>query len=80
MAELDHDDVQKVMEHRMNDKIEIIVYVDISDVKQSNIGTEETFTNKTGETKIVGNKMFVYFDGNHEHLRQEIKGNSYSLF
>jgi len=73
MAELDHDDVQKVMEHKMNDKIEIIVYVDISDVKQSNIGTEETFTNKTGETKIVGNKMFVYFDGNHEHLRQEIK-------
>lgn len=73
MAEIDHDAIQKLLEHRMNDKIEIIVYVDISDLKQSNIGTEETFTNKTGETKIVGNKMFVYFDGNHLHLRQKIK-------
>ena len=73
MAEMDHDAIQKVLEHRMNDKIEIIVYVDISDLKQSNIGTEETFTNKTGETKIVGNKMFVYFDGNHHNLRQKIK-------
>jgi hypothetical protein len=73
MAEMDHDEIQKVMEHRMNDKIEIIVYVDISDLKQSNIGTEETFTNKTGETKIVGNKMFVYFDGDHNHLRLKIR-------
>ncbi|MBK9737311.1 MAG: hypothetical protein IPO92_21110 [Saprospiraceae bacterium] len=73
MAEQDHDEIQKVLEHRMNDKIEIIVYVDVSDLKQSNIGTEETFINKTGETKIVGNKMFVYFDGNHLHLRQKIK-------
>lgn len=72
-AEYDHNDIQKVMEHRMNDKIEIIVYVDISDLKQSNIGTEETFTNKTGETKIVGNKMFVYFDGNYQNLRKKIK-------
>ena len=73
IAERDHNDIQRVLEHRMNDKIEIIVYVDISDLKQSNIGTEETFTNKTGETKIVGNKMFVYFDGDHSHLRQKIR-------
>jgi len=73
LAEIDHDEIQKVLEHRINDKIEIIVYVDVTDLKQSNIGTEETFTNKTGETKIVGNKMFVYFDGNHQNLRQKIK-------
>lgn len=73
MAEMDHDDIQRVMEHRINDKIEIIVYVDISDLKQSNIGTEETFTSKTGETKIVGNKMFVYFNGDHQDLRKKIR-------
>ncbi len=72
-AEIDHDEIQKVLEHRINDKIEIIVYVDVTDLKQSNIGTEESFNNKTGETKIVGNKMFVYFDGNHQNLRQKIK-------
>jgi hypothetical protein len=73
LAEMDHDEIQNILEHRMNDKIEIIVYVDVSDLKQSNIGTEESFNNKTGETKIVGNKMFVYFDGNHQNLRQKIK-------
>ncbi|MFN8339530.1 MAG: WD40 repeat domain-containing protein [Saprospiraceae bacterium] len=73
IAEMDHDAIQKIIEHRINDKIEIIVYTDITDLKQSNIGTEETFSNKTGETKIVGNKMFVYFDGNHLHLRKKIR-------
>ncbi len=73
MAEMDHDEIQRVLEHRINDKIEIIVYLDISDLKQSNIGTEDTFTSNTGETKIVGNKMFVYFDGNHLNLRQKIR-------
>lgn len=73
IAEMDHDEIQRILEHRMNDKIEIIVYVDVSDLKQSNIGTEETFVNKTGETKIVGNKMFVYFDGNHAQLRKKIR-------
>lgn len=73
LAEADHDHVQKVLEHRMNDKIEILVYTDLSDLKQSNIGTEETFASKGGETKIVGNKMFVYFNGVHADLRTKIR-------
>lgn len=73
MAEYDHEDIQNVMEHRINDKIEIIVYLDQSDLKQSNIGTSETFESSHGETTIIGNKMFVYFDGNHRNLRQQIR-------
>ncbi len=72
IAEKNHDRIQKVLEHRINDKIEIIVYTDVSDLKQSNIGSEEAFVNKTGETKIIGNKMFVYFDGNHQNLVKKI--------
>ena len=56
-----------------NDKIEIIVYVDLSDLKQSNIGTEDAFTNATGRTKIFGNKIFVYFNGSHADLRRQIR-------
>jgi len=80
MAELDHDEIQNIMEHRTNDKLEIIVYTDITDLKQSNIGLEETFTSKTGETKIVGNKMFVYFDGNHNNLRVQIREGIASVY
>ena len=80
LAELDHDEIQNIMEHRTNDKLEIIVYTDISDLKQSNIGLEETFTSKAGETKIVGNKMFVYFDGDHNNLRVQIREGIASVY
>ena len=80
LAELDHDEIQNIMEHRTNDKLEIIVYTDITDLKQSNIGLEETFTSKAGETKIVGNKMFVYFDGNHNNLKTQIREGIASVY
>jgi len=80
LAELDHDKIQQLLEHRINDKIEIIVYLDATDLKQSNIGYEETFLNSTGKTKIVGNKMFVFFDGDHQHLRRQIKEGIASVY
>ncbi|MEL6865559.1 MAG: hypothetical protein AAFP19_14125 [Bacteroidota bacterium] len=73
MAEMDYDAVQGILEHRMNERIEIIVYKDLTDIKQSNIGSEEAFVNTGGQTKIVGNKIFVYFNGDHNHLRQQIR-------
>ena len=73
LAELDNDRIQKVLEHRFNDKIQIVVYTDITDMKQSNIGSEELFTSRTGRTKILENKIFVYFDGDHQALRQMIR-------
>lgn len=73
LAEFDHDEVQKVLEHTISDKIEIIVYIDHTDLKQSNIGLEDAFTNASGKTKIQGHKMFVYFDGDHLNLRKQIR-------
>ena len=73
MAEFDFAEIQGVLEHRMNDKIEIIVYKDLIDLKQCNIGGEEAFENTGGQTKIVGNKMFVYFNGDHSDLRRQIR-------
>ena len=71
LAELDFEEIQNLLEHRLNNKIEIIVYTDLTDLKQSNIGSEEAFENTGGQTKIVGNKMFIHFDGNHNHLRKK---------
>lgn len=80
MAEYDFADIQGVLEHRMNDKIEIIVYKDLTDLKQSNIGSEEAFENTGGQTKIVGNKMFVYFNGDHNDLRRQIREGVASVY
>jgi hypothetical protein len=73
IAEYDFREIQGILEHRINDKMEIIVYTDITDLKQSNIGSEEAFENTGGQTKIVGNKMFVYFNGDHRDLRRQIR-------
>ncbi len=79
-AELNHDEIQNILEHRINDKIEIIVYTDITDLKQSNIGAEDIFTSKAGTTTIVGSKMFVYFDGNHNNLKLQIREGIASVY
>jgi len=73
LAELDHDEIQRILEHRINKKLEIIVYTDLSDLKQSNLGNEEAFYSVTNQTKVFGNKMFVYFDGDHQNLRKQIR-------
>jgi hypothetical protein len=80
MAEYDFEYIQSILEHRVNDKLEIIVYTDVTDLKQSNIGNEEAFTNLTGQTKIVGNKIFVYFNGDHTNLRQQIREGIASVY
>lgn len=73
LAEMDFDEIQEILEHRMNDKIEIIVFSDLTDLKMSNIGLDETFETASGRTKVANNKVFVYFDGNHNNLRKQIR-------
>jgi len=80
LAELDHEDIQKTLEHTLSNKIEIIVYTDLSDLLQSNIGSDEAFTNKSKETKVHGNKIMVYFDGNHQNLRLQIRKGIASIY
>ncbi len=80
LAEYDFYEIQGIIDHRINDKLEIIVYTDLTDLKQSNIGSEEAFENATGQTKIQGNKIFVYFDGSHRHLRRQIREGIASVY
>lgn len=73
IAEFYHDEIQNLAEHTINDKIEIIVYTDLHDLLQSNIGTEEIFETNADETKVIGSKIFVYFNGDHRHLKSQIR-------
>lgn len=90
-AEQDFAYIQGMLEHRMNEKVQLIVYVDVTDVKQSNIGSEEVFSlpgvpsgagNGGGsaagrlsvnQAKFLGNKAFVYFNGDHNDLRRQVR-------
>ena len=55
-----------------NDKVEIIIYTDLTDLKQSNIGIEDIFQGEKNKTRVEGSKMFIYFDGNHLNLVEKI--------
>ena len=74
-AEKNLDDIKQTLEYPYSGKIEILVFGDISDFNQSNVGYEpgEESYNIGGVTKILGNKIFVYFDGDHKHLNIQIR-------
>ena len=73
LAELDNPSIQNILEHKMNDKIELIVYIDLTDMKQSNLGAEEQFVGKGGITKVIENKVFLYFNGDHNAMRRQLR-------
>ena len=79
IAEANYVEIQGLLEHQMSDKIELIVYTDLSDLKQSNIGAEDAFRNEQGRVKVTGNKVFVYFDGDHTELRRQIREGTASV-
>jgi Tol biopolymer transport system component len=74
IAEADLEEIQNLLDYKLNARPEIIIYNNISDYNQTNIasGTELLY-NTGGKTTIIGNKIFVYFDGNHQNLRKQIK-------
>jgi hypothetical protein len=66
--------LEKRMEFQMEDKINVIVYNNQGDFKQSNIGlNNELSTNIGGTTKIIGDKIFVYFNGSHADLDKQVR-------
>ncbi|MEZ4886747.1 MAG: BamA/TamA family outer membrane protein [Chitinophagales bacterium] len=73
VAETNLDAIEAKLEFKVNRKVEIMVYHNLSDLKQSNIGQGIETTNTGGVTKIIGNKMFVSFDGDHNRLAEQIK-------
>lgn len=79
-AEKELPKVEELLEYRIGRRIEILVYNDLSDLNQTNIGQNLEMYNVGGMTKIIENKMFVYFDGNHEHLKQQIRRGIAQIF
>ena len=79
IAEANYPEIQQLLEHQMSDKIELIVYTDLSDLKQSNIGATDAFEVEPDRVKVEGNKVFVYFDGDHDALERQIREGTASV-
>ncbi|MCX7727876.1 MAG: hypothetical protein N2203_00230, partial [Bacteroidia bacterium] len=66
--------LEKRLDYQIEDKLSVIVYNNIHDFYQSNIGLQyDEINNVAGYTKIIGDKIFVYFDGNLEKLKHDLR-------
>lgn len=65
--------IEKAMDYGIRRRVNIIVYNDYTNLKQSNIGIGLQWQNTGGVTKLVGNKMIIYYDGNKNNLRIQIR-------
>lgn len=66
--------MEKRLDFQLDDKIDVIVYNNQNDFKQSNIGlSTEDNGNIGGVTRIIGDKIFVYFTGSHAELDKQIR-------
>ncbi len=74
-ADKEIEEVEKLFDYRTNGRLQFMIFNRYSDLKQTNIGLEgdEMIGNTGGLTRVMGNKVLIYFDGDHEHLRQQIR-------
>jgi len=73
VAELELPSIEEFVEFGLQRRINIVIYNNYDEMQQSNIGLGIDWQNTGGVTKLVNNKMILYFDGNHDNLRRQIR-------
>ena len=73
IAEKELPEIEKAVEYGLQRRANIAIYNDFDELKQSNIGLNMDWQTTGGITKLVNNKMIIYFDGNHAHLRKQVR-------
>ena len=73
LAEKELPGLEDFVEYGSQRRINIVVYNNFNDLQQSNVGLGIDWQNTGGVTKFVNNKMIVYFNGDHENLKKQIR-------
>lgn len=73
VAEEELPQLEEFVEYGMQRRANIVVYNSFNDLQQSNIGIGIDWQNTGGVTKLVNNKMIVYYDANHNNLRKQVR-------
>jgi hypothetical protein len=67
-------DMEKQLDYTLSEKIQFIIFNNLSELKESNIGLlGDEHYNIGGVTYIVGTKVFLYFDGSYINLERQIR-------
>jgi len=71
---------EKKLDHIFPEKLDVIVYESQSKFRQSNLGVNnDEYSNVGGSSRIVGSKIFMYFEGDHQKFNQNIKAAVYEV-
>ena len=73
VAEEELPGIERFVEFSLQRRANIIIYNSFEDLKQSNIGIGIEWQAPGGLTKLVNNKMIVYYNSNHADLRRQIR-------
>jgi hypothetical protein len=66
--------IESLFDYTLEKRLIFVVYNKLADFRQSNIGliTGNEQYNTGGVTRIIRNKVFIYFDGDHKKFEQQI--------
>ena len=71
---------EEKLDYNFPEKMEVIVYESQQKFRQSNLGlTSDEQSNVGGTTRIVGSKIFIYFEGDHQKFNENIKSAVYEV-
>lgn len=73
LAERELASIEDFVEYALQRRANIVIYNDYNEYKATNIGLGLDWNNAGGLTKLVNNKIPVYFDGNHANLRLQVR-------
>ncbi|MBK6634060.1 MAG: hypothetical protein IPG38_06860 [Chitinophagaceae bacterium] len=72
-AEKELAQMEAAAEYSLQRRANIVLYNEYADMQQSNIGLGIEWQNSGGGTKLVNNKMVVYFEADHQKLRLQVR-------
>lgn len=65
---------EQFFDYPLDDKVQFMVYASQSDFKQSNIGIQvDQDQNVGGSARIIGTKIFLYYEGSYQSLEKQIR-------
>ena len=73
VAEKELTGIEQQVEYGMQRRTNIVLYNSFNEMEQSNIGLDIDWQSTGGTTKLVNNKMIVYYTDDHSKLRIQIR-------
>lgn len=72
-CEREHNRITGLLDIKSKKKIDVVLYNQLSEINQTNLGSSANLNDNNGSFSLPEDKMVLYFNGNHEHLDDQIR-------